>query len=644
MDTAARHGGESEYRKLKREHEQYVQKVQALEAYARAHPAAYRRKLMLLAWLGFGAIGLLLFLALGLLGGLVWLMVAGHFHGAAVKFVLVVGVFALIILRSLFVRWPKPEGIRLKREEAPEVFDMVDDLSRRLNAPKIHDVILTNDFNAFAAQWPKLGIFGWYRNILALGLPYMLACSAEEFKATVAHELGHFSGSHGRMGNRIYRLNQTWYAIWQHSSNGILRWFMNWYQPMFHAYSFAFRRQNEYEADAAAVSVGSARANATDLMRFAVQGRVAHEYWKDVYLKVNEQATPPPAVYEAMAAHFKEPVRSEDAEEWIGKAFDEKTGYDDTHPSLTDRLAAMNMLSLREPGRWGEVLEEIRSAPSPSAAEVFLGQRLPVLYKQLDQEWLESVREKWAERHAYAKTQLRELSEIEKQEEAGTAGETELLRKAEILTELYGIDTAKAVYWKILSHWPDHAEANFQLGALDLEKNHAQGEAMLKKAAELDPAYRQPVYSILFSHHDEQGSERAEQLYEQAVAEERLLEQANERLLNMQPNDELIPHQLPVEEVRRLAEYFADKERVRAVYVVQKPAANLPGRELHLLIIDPVVKWTDTSEEARIKKLLEEVADMEPGDDTGWFVITKEKWLRKKLESMSGALIVKKEK
>src|SRR3989442_14276269 len=100
----------------------------------------------------------------------------------------------------------------------------------------------------------------------------MLAVSPEEFRATVAHEFGHFSGKHGKFGATIYRQTVTWHRIWDQLSKSNASWllssFLSWYMPKFEALSFALRRTNEYEADAAAVQIGGARANATDLMRF----------------------------------------------------------------------------------------------------------------------------------------------------------------------------------------------------------------------------------------------------------------------------------------------------------------------------------------------------------------------------------------
>src|SRR5207253_2899501 len=112
-----------------------------------------------------------------------------------------------------------------------------------LHAPRIHRIIITDDFNAYAAQRPRFSLVGPTENTLALGLPYMLAVSPDEFRATVAHEFGHFSGKHGKFGATIYRQTVTWHRIWDQLSKSNASWllssFLSWYMPKFEALSFA---------------------------------------------------------------------------------------------------------------------------------------------------------------------------------------------------------------------------------------------------------------------------------------------------------------------------------------------------------------------------------------------------------------------
>ena len=93
-----------------------------------------------------------------------------------------------LIAQALFVKIEAPDGQRVTREQAPILWADVDALTKELNAPKIHDIVIDMDTNAGAQQRPTLGIFGRYRNTLLLGLPLMEMLPKDEMRAMMAHE------------------------------------------------------------------------------------------------------------------------------------------------------------------------------------------------------------------------------------------------------------------------------------------------------------------------------------------------------------------------------------------------------------------------------------------------------------------------
>src|SRR5207248_8888294 len=126
-------------------------------------------------------------------------------------------------------------------------------------------VLLDESFNAGVIQIPRLGLLGWQRNYLVIGLPLMQALSPEQFRAAIAHEMGHLSRNHGRFAGWVYRLQQTWSRLLEtlqaerHGASVLFEWFFNWYAPYFSAYSFVLRRADEYVADRCAVELAGVR-------------------------------------------------------------------------------------------------------------------------------------------------------------------------------------------------------------------------------------------------------------------------------------------------------------------------------------------------------------------------------------------------
>ena len=232
--------------------ERFDRLIQKLEAFANKQPHLYKLHVAFLATLGYAYIFLVLAVTLSLLLGIVFLMFnAQSIHASSVKGVLFLLAIALVLLRSLWVSFPPPTGLPLQPKDVPNLYSLTNEISSKLQAPRFHHILLTNDFNATVVQRPRLGLLGWQQNYLILGLPLMLALPPEQFRAVLAHELGHLSGNHSRFGAWIYRQRETWYRIIKglrqcgnEVSSLIFDRFLTWYSPFFNAYSFVLARMD----------------------------------------------------------------------------------------------------------------------------------------------------------------------------------------------------------------------------------------------------------------------------------------------------------------------------------------------------------------------------------------------------------------
>ena len=128
---------------------------------------------------------------------------AAYLKGAVIKLALIFGGFFWVVAGAMWVSLDVPKGQRIANSEAPELFALIDKLRRSLGAPRFHHVLITDDFNAAVVQIPRLGLLGWYRNTLLIGLPLMKALNRQQLAAVLAHKFGHLAGGHGRLGNWI---------------------------------------------------------------------------------------------------------------------------------------------------------------------------------------------------------------------------------------------------------------------------------------------------------------------------------------------------------------------------------------------------------------------------------------------------------
>jgi Zn-dependent protease with chaperone function len=277
--------------------ERFEAMVGRLEHLAAESPGAYRLRVAALTALGFGYVLGILLVAAGLLAGIVWAYGHGTGRVALRKGGIAIAYLMYAIGRALWVRFERPTGTEIRREQAPALFAAIDETRRALRAPRVHRVLLENDLNAAVIQHPRLGILGWHENVLFLGLPLLQSLDEAQFRAVLAHEFGHLSGAHSRFGGWIQRLEATWRRLLsrleeeEHWSTFIFRPFFRWYSPYFAAYTFVLRRANELEADRDASELTSARALGDALVSLNLKGTdLEHRFWPGVRELVGERA------------------------------------------------------------------------------------------------------------------------------------------------------------------------------------------------------------------------------------------------------------------------------------------------------------------------------------------------------------------
>ena len=566
--------------------EQFDQLVSKLEKFSQSHPRLYRLRVALFAALGYSYIFMVL-VVLSLIGlmiliALPYLLINSRANVFVVKvFVAVLiplGGAVWMITQSLWVTFPSPQGLKLTRQQVPHLFSLVNELTTKLQAPKFHNILLTQDYNAAVVQVPRLGIFGWQRNYLILGLPLMQSLSSEQLKAVLAHELGHLSGNHARFGAWIYRIRKTWIQLDarfhqsdQHKTSELFNRFLDWYWPSFNAYSFILARMNEYEADRCAVQLAGANNIAQALINIELRTRfLESSFWPDIHRQVGSLADPP-NVYSCMLSVLHSPIATEQKNQWLDQALAQKTNNIDTHPCLSDRLQSLGYLT-----SVAQKLPEIVTIKI-SAAESFLGRELQQFTQQFDQNWQEAVSTSWRQRYAYLKDAQGKLEVLEKNTQIQTLKEQELWEQAYYTRELQGHEAALPLLQNILKVYPDHAEANYALGQVLFSKADPEGVVYIEKAIAQKTDWAVDGYKLIYSFFWQQGqTELAETYRKQADKHYQILLKAQEERDYVHYVDKFKPHTLKTLEVRKLKEQIAAYPQIKEAYLVEKAVNYFP--------------------------------------------------------------------
>ena len=345
----------------------YDQKlIEKLERELRENPKAYQSKVTMLAIIGniYIAFGILILLVLLIVSCLSILVL----KALAIKIIAIVGVFLFVVIRSLWVSVAPPTGIKVSSDDVPELFTIIDHLSQKLNSPKFNHVLITDDFNAAVVQRPRLGILGWYESYLMIGLPLMQSLTVEQLTAVLAHEFGHLSKNHGRTANWIYRQRIRWAQLFteieQKASHVdiIFRPFLKRFVPYFVAYSFPIARANEYEADRTSAELTSPEIVAETLSTVNVIGLYLEEnYWPKIFNQADTLSHPNVSPYTGYVKQLSDDIAKENTHQWLNDSLRMQTNFEDTHPSLSDRLKSIGQTA------------KVRYALNGQVADLLLG-------------------------------------------------------------------------------------------------------------------------------------------------------------------------------------------------------------------------------------------------------------------------------
>lgn len=624
--------------------EEFEQTVRRLETYARQNPSGYRLRVGLLAAAGYAYLVTVICATLSLVVLLVWL-VRMNFVVFKIGWLLVA--FAAFVARAMWVKFPAPEGLEVKRAYAPRLFEMLDELTKGLDAPRIHHVLVTNDYNASVWQVPRLGPLGLHRNYLVLGMTLMQTLPPAQLRAVLAHELGHLSGRHGRFGGWIYRVRETWFRLLARlEQEG--RWgafvftrFFQWYAPYFHAYSFVLARSHEYEADREAARLAGAESIARALIDLSIKGDyLSGSYWPKVLQLADRQERPAANVYANLASAVRAELPADSVSLSLTRALAATTEHDDTHPSLSDRLGALGY----PPGDDGGWAARYEPAPlTESAAEFFFGARLGELVGVIERQWTEAIGRAWAERHKFAQESRRKLGELDEKARAGeTLTAEEAWQRASLAAEFRERAEAVPLLRAVLDAEPEHAQAGFLLGrALLAEGEEEEGRAHVERAMKADLELFLPGSELLYGFYRERGrGDEAEEVRRRAQEFYGELEEARRERAGVTDHSELEPHEPSAEELEELRSRLALYPAVRRAYLARKRLQHFPERPLLVVGFEVRRPWYARGKAQADQELLQQLSTL-PIRGEGYFVLLDSRFrkLKRAFERTPGALI-----
>jgi len=450
--------------------DQLIDLINQAEREAKESLPLYKMKLMLWSLLGYGVIFGIAFLFICLLTSTLY---AALFSTVTLvflfksKLILAISAAIWIFGRALWVNIERPAGYEITHTDCPELFNQLDELSKKLKSLKIHRVILDDQMNAAIDQYPRLGILGLQENTLLLGVQLLMIQSEEEMRAILAHEMGHLSANNGRFSGWIYRNRYSWrkihIALKEQNSfpSRLLLKFFDWYVPKFDALSFPLARRHEYESDSIAADLTSPATAARALVNYTVLSSWVHKkYWDVFYAQAGTMPHPPHGPLAGFRRFVQSRLDREAMIENLREAMSDTTEYNDTHPCLKDRLRALGVKPQVPQFRNGV-----------SAGEKWLGPVIRNTMLRFDAIWLENNSDKWIKRYHYVTGSKRKLEDYSSRNPSALSN-AEQWAYAELVEEFIDAEASIPLYANIVKRNRHDFRAAMKLGVMLYERNH----------------------------------------------------------------------------------------------------------------------------------------------------------------------------
>ena len=429
----------------------FVHMVRMSEHASADNSRAYRRSVAAFAALGYAWVLGCLLLAVGLVAWVLPQLLHGRFKFWMVSLLIAAGGLLWVSLRALWVRLEPPDGVEVTALEAPELFDALARIRRKIKGPPIHKVWLNDEFNASIQQVPRYGLLGGAVNHLTIGLPLLMALDRPRFLAVLAHEYGHLRGDHGRFAAWIYRTRLSWMRL-NHSLAddegpvaAATQAFMRWYFPRFSAKTFALARQDEYEADRIAGKLLGRDVTAAALAEIEIRGAwLQAEFWGGHWSAAAGNPLPV-GPYRSMRRRLAEPPDAAFANDAMRQALKRISHLDDTHPGLRDRIEALDVAPTVPDWSRGTALG-------------LLGPDAKRWVAHFDKAWCKDNATEWKQHHAWLE-RVRARTEALAAASTAQSSAAELVELARLKRHLDPRAPVRALLETALERSPEHPGA-----------------------------------------------------------------------------------------------------------------------------------------------------------------------------------------
>jgi hypothetical protein len=369
-------------------------------------------------------------------------------------------------------------------------------------------------------------------------------------------------------------------------------------------------------------------------MASEIQGRYLESvFWPKIFDRADHEPQPNVRPYTLLFEHSEGVPSTLEQEELFQKSWQTPSDFDDPHPCLSERLAALGYRPTPAgPLDPAKPPLPLPGAPEVSAAQALLGGMAVNLLAQLDQDWTQQVAQAWQEHHGKAQWGRQRLDALNRQSETEQLTVDESMERAKLTGRFHGSEYAIPLIYETCQAYPQDARPFIMMGMVMLNESNADGIAYLERAMAIDPQHQEKGRSVIAAFERDHGT--AHRSRTQTAPAPVPGAEPQEDHTRIEPGDRLVPHGLPPQTLAAIKTGLADLPAVRAAAVARKMVSSRPGRTLFVVAVivsDGVDRDAAAADvKARLKL---------PGDVAVVLIDGQTEWLRKAIGSLPGSLV-----
>lgn len=386
----------------------------------------------------------------------------------------------------------QPEGVRLKPEQSPEIFRLLERRANHFRIKPVTHINLSTGTELKIVGTPVWAVPIYHRHTLCAGAPLLFFLGRGQFRLGLAGAVAVAANKRACLSGWLVQAANDWPLIISalKSNDSLLSRLLlkpvDWLATHIEHLSIRLRadwrqQQSRWVLD------NSDEQNTTDYLanHLVATAFLDEQYWPMIFKAADRSPTPVVKAFSHLPLLLHKTLNKKHAERWLTEA---QAFGKQQQTGVRDLLAELRIDHLAWPG-----------LPAESAFDTLFSNK--EILKQLDTYWQNTIETQWRDAHARYKNHEFRFDQLKiRAQEQGLRGES-ALKFVKLAPQFVDHQGAIAIYKEMYNNNSDDAKVCFACGLALLRSSSVNaGITALQRAANLDPALAKRARALVSEH------------------------------------------------------------------------------------------------------------------------------------------------